>query len=119
MLTCVSVKKLLAFCVFLSTTATVDATISCSGKVGYLGLDPNGAVVVANGTAIHTICSSTTQGSFQINPQACKMFYATLVATRLADRAITVYYNDPSLTSCTQIGSWTNQFNAYFLEQTN
>ncbi|MDH0867078.1 hypothetical protein [Mitsuaria sp. GD03876] len=90
--------------------------ISCTGQIGYLGYDQNRAVVIANGTNIHTICSSTAQGNFQINTTACKGFYATLLVHRLAAKPVTIYYNDPALTSCSQIGSWSNQPSAYFIQ---
>jgi hypothetical protein len=95
------------------------ANVRCTGAVTYLGVDQAGGVVVANGSGIHTICNTTVQGSFQANPQACKIFYATLLAVRLADRPVSIYYNDPALTSCTQIGAWSVQPSAYFVEQSN
>ena len=100
----------------LAHAAAANATIACKGQIGYLGYDQNGAVVIAAGTNIHTICSSTAQGNFQIGLQACKGFYATLLAHRLAGKPVTIYYNDPALTACSQIGSWTNQSSAYFIE---
>lgn len=96
-----------------------NATIACTGQVGYLGYDQNGAVVVANGTNIHTICSSSTQANFQINPLACKGFYATLLTLRMSGKPATIFYNDPALTSCAQIGSWTNQPGAYFIQMSD
>ena len=99
-------------------SATASGNIICTGPVNYLGVDMVGQVIVANtATTIHTICSTTTQGSFQVNTQACRMFYATLLANRLASRTITLYYNDPALTSCGQIGAWSTQPSAYFVEQ--
>jgi hypothetical protein len=94
-----------------------QATIACSGSVGYLGLSAGGDVAVASGTVIHTICSATSQGAYQINTQACRLFYATLLSNRLAGRQVTIYYNDPTLTSCSQIGQWSSQPSAYFVEQ--
>jgi hypothetical protein len=100
-------------------TPVASANISCLGTVSYLGVDQSGQVLVANGTLIHVICSTATQGGYQINTQACKMFYATLLSSRLAGRSVRVYYNDPALTSCSQISDWSGQPSAYFIEQTN
>jgi hypothetical protein len=50
------------------------------------------------------------------NAQACKGFYATLLTHRIAGKPVTIYYNDPALTSCAQIGSWSNQPSAYFIQ---
>jgi hypothetical protein len=91
----------------------------CAGKIGYLGIDQVGQVAVSNGAGINTICNSTTQNSFQITPPACRMFYATLLANRLAGRSVSLYYNDPAMTSCAQIGTWTTQPSAYFVEQSD
>jgi hypothetical protein len=111
------IKSIFLFCLLVGYCFVAGAAVSCSGKIGYLGLDQNGVVVLSNGGNIHSICSMSVQDKWEINPQACKMFYATLLANRMADRVITIYYNDQSLGACTQIGSWTNQYSAYFIQQ--
>ncbi len=104
--------------VFSTLAPSIADAVICTSQVGYLGMDQGGQVAVAlGGAGINTICSTVSQGSFQINPQVCKIFYATLLANRLAGRQVTIYYNDPSLTSCTQIGGWSTQPSAYFVEQ--
>ncbi|WP_133498426.1 hypothetical protein [Cognatilysobacter terrigena] len=115
-----AVAQLLTVAVVLvGLPAIATANVRCTGTVTYLGVDQAGGVVVANGSGMHTICNTVTQGNFQANPQACKIFYATLLAVRLADRPVSIYYNDPALTSCTQIGAWSVQPSAYFVEQSN
>lgn len=109
-------KRTLLSIALIAQAFTAHANILCKGQINYLGYDQNGAVAIANGTHVHTICSSTTQGNFQISTLACKGFYATLLTHRIAGKPITIYYNDPALTSCAQIGPWTNQTSAYFVE---
>jgi hypothetical protein len=92
-----------------------SATVSCTGPVAYLGTDSNGLVYTATGTAINAVCSVVTQGSFNAPPAACKLFYSTLLADQLAGKTATVFYNDPALTQCSQVTSWSVQPSAYFI----
>ncbi len=91
------------------------ANISCTGPVTYLGTNDSGSVYVAAGMQINVICSTVTQGSYTASPQACKLFYASLLADQLAGRSPTVFYSDPALTDCSQIGSWSVQPSVYFV----
>lgn len=100
----------------LCVVSHANANIACAGRLGYLGIDQVGQVAVANGAGINTICSATSQGSFEINVQTCKQFYATLLALRISSRSVTIYYRDSNLTSCSQIGGWSVQPSAYFIE---
>lgn len=99
----------------LSVPLLANANISCSGPITYLGSDSNGLVYTATGTGINAICNVVTQGSFHASPQACKLFYASLLASQMAGKSATVFYDDPSLTQCSQITAWTTQFSAYFV----
>jgi hypothetical protein len=110
-------KSCIAAVIAALLPSLASATVMCTGQVGYLGVDQSGQVVVANGTAIHFLCGTVSQASFQISTQACKLYYVTLVANRLAGRTVSIYYNDPALTSCAQIGGWSVQNSAYFIEQ--
>jgi hypothetical protein len=110
------VRILSAVCLAM-LSPLASANIACTGPVGYLGMDQAGQVIVAVGANINTICSTTSQSIYQVDPVACRSWYATLVAYRLSDRTLTIWYNDPALTSCAQIGSWSTQRSAYFIEQ--
>ena len=72
-------------------------------------------VYVAAGTNINAVCSTVTHGNFRAAPQACKLYYATLLADQLAGKSPTVFYDDPALTQCSQIGAWSLQPTAYFV----
>jgi hypothetical protein len=96
-----------------------NANISCTGPVTYLGSDSNGLVYTATGTGINAVCSVVTQGDFHASPQACKIYYATLLADQLAGKNATVFYDDPALTQCSQVTAWTTQFSAYFVASAN
>ena len=98
------------------STPLSHANVSCVGPIAYLGADQAGNVVVAvGGTGINVICSTTTQGNNQANTQACKMFYATLLSAQISGHSVQIYYNDPALTACSQIASWSTQPSAYFV----
>jgi hypothetical protein len=99
----------------LGLPSLANANVSCTGPVAYLGTDSNGVVYTATGTAINAVCSVVTQGSFQAPPAACKLYYSTLLASKLAGKNSTVFYNDPALTQCSQVASWSVQFSAYFI----
>ncbi|QBC42774.1 hypothetical protein [Iodobacter fluviatilis] len=114
-----SIIKLFFIAMIVFLSPITSANLSCAGKVAYLGMDQAGQVILANGSGINTICSITPVGNYQINPQACRMFYGALLANQLAGRSVTIYYNDPGLTSCSQIGQWSTQPSAYFIELTN
>ena len=73
----------------------------------------------ATGTGIDAICSVVMQGTFHASPQACKQFYAALLASQMTGKSATVFYDDPSLTQCSQITAWTAQFSAYFVTSGN
>jgi len=93
-----------------------QANVSCTGPITYLGTDQGDQVLVAaGGTGINAICSTVAQGSYQSSPQACKLFYGTLLADQLAGRSSTVFYNDPAITQCSQITAWSPQPSAYFV----
>ncbi len=92
------------------------ANVSCAGAVGYLGLSDGGNVVIAAGTNIIQICNLASQGSFAATTATCRNVYGALVAAKLTGKSITVYFNDPALTSCSQMAAWSIQPTFYFLE---
>jgi len=90
---------------------------SCNGTVAHLGMDAEGRVYVslANSTAIHSICSVVTQGSFAMPVPVCKAAYASLVSARVAGKSMVLYYNDSAFT-CTSIPNWGQMPSAYYVE---
>lgn len=98
--------------------APLQAAIFCTGKLDNVALDSGGSVLISVGGSapIHQICNTASQGSFQTQVPACKAMFATLLAARMADRQIRAYYNDPALTSCSQIAIWSVQPSFYFVE---
>lgn len=115
------ISKNLTICVtlaILTLSTPVQAAIHCTGKVDNVATSANGNILfsIAGQTPIHTVCNIVDQGAFETLPQACKAMYATLLAARLAERQVRVYYSSPALTSCTQITSWSIQTGFYFVE---
>lgn len=101
---------------FLAIPQLASANMSCGGVVTYLGVGSDGTVTVAlNGLNANNICNVTTQGVYQMNPSACKMAYATLLASEVAGRSASIFYNDPAITACSQIVAWSNQPSMYFV----
>jgi len=101
----------------LSMSAPAGAALFCAGKLNNVALDADGQVLLSmDNLAIHSVCNTVTQGAFYTQAPVCKSVYATLLAARLSDRQVRVYYKDPTLTSCSQIGSWSIQPTFYFVE---
>ena len=91
--------------------------ISCPGALTWLGIDQGGTVVVGgSGVAINKICSIEVQGAFAATAPSCKAMYAALLTARVAGKSVTLYYSDPSITSCAQIAAWSTQPSMYFVE---
>jgi len=101
----------------MSTSAPASAALFCTGKLSSVALSDDGRVLLSmESLPIHSICNTVTQGAFRTQAPVCKSVYATLLAARLSDRQVRVYYSDPALTSCSQISSWSIQPTFYFVE---
>ena len=89
----------------------------CTGQVSYLGLEGGGNVVVAltNGPTIHSMCNIVNQGEYTVAPAVCKTMYATLLAAKLTERQVTIYYADNGYT-CNTFPNWGIVKNTYFVE---
>lgn len=109
-----------AMAVVLSLATQASWAYSCTGLVDYLGIDQGGTVVVSlkDSTPIHKICSIETQGAFFMQPASCKAAYATLLAAKLSNRSMTVFYNPNNLT-CGSLPEWQDVPSAYFIQGPN
>ena len=93
-------------------TTNAFANFTCSGKVTYLGLQPDGVVTMAvNGFGVWYICSlSGTYGNSGHNAEGCKAWYASLLAAQKTGQGVVLYFQSPAGTSngaeCTALGSW-------------
>ena len=101
----------------LASSQIASASVSCTGQISYIGLDASGDVVIGLvGVNIHKICNSSSQGAFLTNPTVCRMVHGSLLGNQIAGKTVTLYYNDASITSCSQIGAWSIQPSFYFLQ---
>lgn len=92
-----------------------QAAVSCAGTISYLGVGNAGTLTVAvSGQAINTICSMTTQGTFHVDPAACKAAYAMLLSAQARGASVRLYYND--LTDCSQVQAWSGQPSIYWVD---
>jgi hypothetical protein len=106
------IAALVAFCV---ASVSQAAQITCVAGVSSVGVEAGGAMYVSTTTMpIHTVCNTITQGSYAMNPQACKLAYATALAARLASKNIKLGYNGPA--NCSSIAAWSAQTTFYFAE---
>jgi hypothetical protein len=90
------------------------ANFTCDGLVTYLGLTPDGGLTVAvNGYGVWSLCNLTT--SFTTNgrtytPEACRAWYAAILAAKKSDTAVILYFESSASTTngpeCTALGHW-------------
>lgn len=102
----------------LVLASPANAALFCAGKLKSVATEWRGGVLVSvdGATPMHTICNIETQGGYKASVAACKTMYATLLSARISDREIRLYYDDPTLTSCSQITAWSYQPSFYFVE---
>lgn len=116
-------KKVLKLSTVIAMVATIAApsafangNYSCAGAVNYLGLSASGDVVVSVGnTPIHSICNTTTQGSYGLPVASCKLAYAALLTARVSGKTMMIYYSPNGLT-CTTLPSWGTAPSVYFVQ---
>jgi hypothetical protein len=96
----------------LLVTTNAFANFTCSGKVAYLGLSPDGVMTLSvSGFGVWYICSmSGPYGNAGHNAEGCKAWYASALAAQKSGQGIVLYFQSPSGTSngtdCTALGSW-------------
>jgi hypothetical protein len=107
------------FAVMLLSMALVatpaHANYICSGAINYLGLSSNGTVVVGGPGGIPDVnlcqLGATTSNGF--TPDACKAAYSTLLAAKLGQQSVSIYFSD-NLT-CTTQPAWGPFVSVYFI----
>jgi len=102
----------------LSSEADAGTGFFCIGNVVELGLGQDGTVNIklSVDNDVHGICNTETQMAGGIVVSACKAAFGTLLANRMMQTPVRVYYNsNATTTSCTTFPSWGNM-PAYFVE---
>jgi hypothetical protein len=88
-------------------------TIGVLERWQHLGVD--GKLNVSNGFGVHRICS--------ITEEKCKAWASLVMAAKMADKKITIYYThatiggDQSNGVCSEIGSWVTPSDAPYYVQ--
>lgn len=91
------------------------ANFTCEGQVTYLGLNPDGLVMMGvNGYGVWYICNITLpfagNGGINFTAEACRGWYATVLAAQKSGQGIRVFFESPAYTSngpeCTALGTW-------------
>ncbi|MES1192623.1 MAG: hypothetical protein ABUS47_16300 [Steroidobacter sp.] len=102
-------KKLIVTCTILliATPAFADSP-SCIGKIGDLGVVRSGTVYVngPGGLPSVYICNlATTQNN--VDPEACKAMYSTLLAAKAADKNVDITFLPALTNTCSEFSGWT------------
>lgn len=94
--------KVIMFSLLFAFAGAAQANYRCVGKVAHLGIDGN--LNVSNGFGVHRLCA--------IAEEKCKAWASLVMAAKMADRPIVIYYDsdtvggDQSKGACLQIGDW-------------
>ena len=91
--------------------AQVHANYSCVGYVVSVGLDANDNTLdVNNGYGVQHLCSLNEQHPNSYADQTlCRAWYAGLLASKLANQQVTIYYENSTgkdNSACSQVGNW-------------
>lgn len=109
-------KKLLLLSVFFAVFSVSSASAyDCLGKVNTLVIGPNGTVNATLGNISWvSLCNvSTTYNG--VAPDSCKSIYSTLLAAKLADKNVRMWFGDTS-NNCTNTAhpAWADLKDWYF-----
>ena len=101
-----------------SAAVTAGPAFYCTATIQELGLGQDGSVDVklSSDNDVHGICNLETQMPGGIVASACKAAYATLLANRLTQTPVRLYYYSNDTTKdCMTFPSWKNM-PVYFVE---
>ncbi|WP_156804558.1 hypothetical protein [Gallaecimonas xiamenensis] len=89
---------------FSPTLAWADTM--CKGQVNDLVVSRGGVVLLSGPGDIKSayICSVVSKNN-NVEPEACKVMYSTLLAAKLSDHDVIVTFN-PEITDCSAVPSW-------------
>lgn len=103
------VKKIIAACATLSIAVAVFADAPhCQGKIGDLGVVRSGTVYVNGPSGLPSVylCNLATAQN-NVDPEACKAMYSTLLAAKAADRNVDITFLPALTNACSEFSSWT------------
>jgi hypothetical protein len=100
---------LVGTCLAAASSVSLAATYSCTGSVGQVTVGPNGTVnasfIFSTGNMYsETVCNLDTATS-GVSPTTCRSILATLTAARLAERSVTLWFDNATGSSCS-LADW-------------
>ena len=100
-------KLLLASLCFFSTLSPALADFSCKGKISYLAVGRNGTILVKGPGGLNYVYICNLQNKLNnVEVEACKGMYSTLLAAKSQDIEVNITFNNPDIESCSSIKSW-------------
>jgi len=110
-----SMKQLIVI-IFSMLPSVCFANYYCHGKVQHLGMSDS--LHMSNGFGIHLICN--------FNEPKCNAWMSALMAAKMSDKTVTVYYSSSSSASgdqgnglCQEIGHWVSPDDPVYYVQLN
>jgi len=105
-------------CFYLSILIFVSSpsfAYECVGKVNHLVIAPTGVVTASLGGIYWANLCSVNVSYNSVDPEACKTVYSSLLAAKLAEKNVRLWFNDAS-NDCTNTKhpAWTNLQGWYF-----
>ena len=99
------------FLVFCQTTNAYD----CVGKVNNVVVNPGGVITLSFGNINWVYLCSVSQPYNGVAPEACKAMYSMLLAAKLSDRNVQLWFSDTS-NNCTNSAhpSWADLKDWYY-----
>jgi hypothetical protein len=91
----------------LLLTSPAFADVYCTGPINFLGADSTGTIWVDVGYGVWGVCNLSaplTIGSITVTTDACKGWYASLLAVQRAGTTAEIVMH--GTTGCTTYGSW-------------
>ena len=102
----------LSFFMFFSSSVFA---YDCLGKVNQLVIGPNGTVTASHGNMGWVYLCNVNSSYNGVAPDACKSIFSQLLAAKLADKNVRVWFSDTS-NDCTNAShpAWADLKNWYF-----
>ena len=104
------------FLVLILASSNASAAYICSGKVQGVAINPKSGLVQAErlGPLVWpAFCSVDTETS-GISVESCKVIYSTLLTAQMANKTVTLWFNDDKDCSVDSHAPWTRLTGWYF-----
>lgn len=98
-------KKCLMIAAFMAPMASL-ADSTCQGVIEYLAVGRGSTVLVKGpgGLPATYLCSLSVKQN-NVDPEACRAIYSTLLAAQAQQKPVRITFN-PNIASCSDVASW-------------